>query len=50
MLRTREANQQTFTIVDRMLVFAVANENCSVEAVMLEKKMAMVAKSMNEFR
>lgn len=50
MLRTSEANQQRLTIVEDTLWSAEVNENCSVVAVMLEKKVAMVAKSMNEFR
>lgn len=50
MLRTREANQHRFTMVQELLVFVDAYENCSVVAEMLEKKMATVAKSMNVFR
>ncbi len=43
MLRTSEANQQRFTIFEETLESAEAYENCSVVAVMLEKKMATVA-------
>lgn len=50
MLRTSEANQHRFTIVEEMLLSVDWNENCKVVAVMLEKKMATVAKSMKEFR
>ena len=50
MLRTSEANQQTLTTVDEMVLSPDWNENWRVVAVMLEKKMATVAKSMKEFR
>lgn len=49
-LSTNEANQQTFTIVEEMVLSADWKENCKVVAVMLEKKMATVAKSIKEFR
>lgn len=50
MLRTSEANQQRFTSFHEALVPAAMYENCRVVAVILEKKMATVAKSMNELR
>lgn len=40
-LSTNEANQQTFTIVEEMVLSADWKENCKVVAVMLEKKMAI---------
>lgn len=49
MLRTSDANQQLLTIFEEVVPSADWYENCRVVAVMLEKKMATVAKSMNEF-
>ena len=49
-LRTREVNQLIFTIVEGTVLSPDWNENWRVVAVILEKKIATVAKSMNEFR